>query len=273
MALTVRTDSLHDRSPYVTEDGNTYIAHPSPNVSSDESPRSQTHPYIALYNLNTKVLDLSRVWQEGGGNGGLGLDVVIRTKSIQALILSHNQLDPETIPQISSSLTKCLSLRVLDLDDCKMTHTQLKALADALEKNPPLESLSLRKIVYPVHLDENPDHLTPARIPTTLQPLFARNTRLENLVLADNNLGPTEGESLGAALQTNSSLRSLDLSSNQLGTTGGLQITQALVRNTALHTLSLRFCGLTPENASAFKAMFAVNSTLTALDLSDNPLD
>ncbi|XP_069684796.1 dynein regulatory complex subunit 5-like isoform X1 [Periplaneta americana] len=103
--------------------------------------------------------------------------------------------------------------------------------------------------------------------------LVSVHPTLKEVVLRNNAIGPIGSNGLAYALQQQGSpLDLLDLRLNHIGDTGVIDLCAALAKSRYPRELILAGCGLTEKAAIRLGQMLQQNSTLQALDVSNNHL-
>ena len=97
------------------------------------------------------------------------------------------------------------------------------------------------------------------------------NTHLTAIDLSNNAITEVGALFLSEGLRCNGTLRTINLSNNKLGGRGATLLAEALTTNATLMTLCLVNTGIDDAGGEALAAMAAKTSSLTQLDLSDNP--
>ena len=98
------------------------------------------------------------------------------------------------------------------------------------------------------------------------------NQTLENLCIANTNLGPESGIAIGKSLQTNQTLKNLKMFMNNIGSNGVVAIGNSLQTNQTLLHLNLGNNNLGPEGGIAIGNSLQTNQTLEDLHMFENHL-
>jgi Ran GTPase-activating protein (RanGAP) involved in mRNA processing and transport len=106
-----------------------------------------------------------------------------------------------------------------------------------------------------------------------LQPIFACNTSIETLNLADCKIDGAETAKLGANLQKNVCLRELYLRNCQIGDEGAAAIAQLVGEHPAMTDLELFNCGISAKGGTALGNSLKTNFRIQKLSIGENVLD
>ncbi|XP_071500649.1 uncharacterized protein [Diadema antillarum] len=156
---------------------------------------------------------------------------------------------------------------VLDLACPGINSLQLEH-APAGAKFPFTELLTKLTTVEELNLANN--QMGPQAFRVIMRAMSA-NTSLKTLSIANNKTDTDSAETVGVMLTSNQTLRSLDLSNNQLGKDFLSRcIGPAVSTNESLTCLNISSCGAT--DLKALMEGLQENSTLTSLDLSHNQI-
>ncbi|XP_069474638.1 leucine-rich repeat-containing protein 31 [Ambystoma mexicanum] len=149
-------------------------------------------------------------------------------------------------------------LRILKINNCRLTSDDIEALGESLEYIPNLEELDLS---WNGNLGGNLQRLTSN---------FQRNCKMKVLKLRDCNLTSDDGNSLATALKLMNSLETIDVSMNTSIGCSLRSIAQELKNIPCLRSLKLQMCGLTHDSMQCLSAAFQCLPELRKLDLSCN---
>jgi Ran GTPase-activating protein (RanGAP) involved in mRNA processing and transport len=159
-----------------------------------------------------------------------------KNPTLTSLDLSDNLISEDGVVEIAHALEICRTLRSLNLAKNKLSPSNvsglseagLRALGQALGKNPALESLDLS------HNSID----TSGAVHLALG--MKTNTNLQSLDLSNNSqIGDEGAKAFGELLHLNRSLMRLNLSHSGMGDQGVEAIAQALELNTSLQILNL----------------------------------
>ena len=106
-----------------------------------------------------------------------------------------------------------------------------------------------------------------------LQPIFACNTRIETLNLADCKIDGAETAKLGANLQKNVCLRELYLRNCQIGDEGAAAIARLVGEHPAMTDLELFNCGISVKGGNTLGNSLKTNFRIQKLSIGENVLD
>jgi len=134
----------------------------------------------------------------------------------------------------------------VDLSASNLPEDGLLALAEVLNTNTELTSLSLR------HNSMSDNGVR------ALADALKINTALTVLLLGFNSIGNEGARALAGALEVNSALTLLDLDSNAIGAEGASALAEALKANSALVVLTLGSNPLDGESRRAVETVLAV---------------
>ncbi|XP_076873788.1 dynein regulatory complex subunit 5 [Brachyhypopomus gauderio] len=160
---------------------------------------------------------------------------------------------------LAKALKSCRSLKVLRIHRSKVDDEKCRVLVRSLLDHPSLLELDLSH------------NLVGDRGARAIGKLLNRS-RLERLVVCDNQIRGPGAQALGHALSKNPPLVSLNLRLNRLGDEGGQAMAQALVSNQTLMNLHLGANEMTEPTATALAHALVQNSTLRNLNLACNRL-
>ena len=164
--------------------------------------------------------------------------------------------------QLSLALGGCSkALRCVRITEARIHHGQLANIVTALSMHPQLEELEI------AWMDIGID------VCTALATLIrCTTTRLQKLDIKGNDLSDEGIELLVSAMDTHNTLRELDLGYNERFTLKGWKAISSLLKrpNSNLQQLDLCQSIVGDKEALFFANALAGNSTLEALDLSDN---
>ncbi|RLN92199.1 hypothetical protein BBJ28_00024160, partial [Nothophytophthora sp. Chile5] len=180
------------------------------------------------------------------------------------------------------------TLRVLALNDTKLSDREGARLAKALEPNKSIERLSLRSnrlgqqalTTGPGRLQVDEEEIEeegekpaiPLKGGQALGAMLAANLTLQQLDVSWNLLRASGSSSIASALPMNYQLRELDMSHNAMGDTGALVLAQALRASARLRQLTLSYNGISPRGGVGLACGLAANASLLMLVLDGNPL-
>ena len=166
---------------------------------------------------------------------------------------SHVKIDCERATALSQ-LLRGTTLQELTLDDAGIGDDEVTIIAQHLQQNYTLKSLTL---------SEN-------RISHRGGVLLQQNSALKKFILSNNNIGNDGAIALAKILQFNSTLEELDISWAGISDDGARAIAQALQHNSTLKTLILSCNKVSGDGAIALATI--INSTLQELNLRWNDI-
>ena len=179
--------------------------------------------------------------------------------NLKELHLENSNLGPSATV-ILRALKEGIQLKVLDLNsnNMHMTGQVAKELANVIKNNSNLQELGLRN-----------NKLGP--FATVILRALKEATKLEVLILNDNNMTGQASEDLSNVIKNNSNLRKLDLQNNSLGPSATV-ILQALKENSQIKLLYLNGNNMTGQVAEDLANVVKTNSNLEQLCLGNNNL-
>ncbi|XP_052133307.1 NLR family CARD domain-containing protein 3-like isoform X1 [Frankliniella occidentalis] len=182
--------------------------------------------------------------------------------SVHTLDLSGNWLSDEAAYYLAELLLReNVALRRLAMRGCKLSARAAAMLAEGVELNHSLQELDLAD-------NELGDDGVKA-----MQEALAQNDELRELDLSNNNLGPAAAAALGKALRENQTIESLGLSRNNLyeDVPKGLRVLLRAIqqREKSFQHLDLAWNALNASAAVPLRA-FLVRSTVQELFLDHN---
>ena len=166
---------------------------------------------------------------------------------------SHVKIDCERATALSQ-LLRGTTLQELTLDDAGIGDDEVTIIAQHLQQNYTLKSLTL---------SEN-------RISHRGGVLLQQNSALKKFILSNNNIGNDGAIALAKILQFNSTLEELGISVAGISDDGARAIAQALQHNNTLKTLILSCNKVSGDGAIALATI--INSTLQELNLRWNDI-
>ena len=205
-----------------------------------------------------RILDLDN--NNITGRGAEDIANVIRNNTfLEELGLGSNDLKSSAIV-ILQALRKTKTLKILNLENNKMTSEVTKVLAEIIRNNSDLEWLYLSNNDFKSYADE------------VLQAL-KENSKLKALDLDSNNMTETTAESIADVIKKNPSLEQLCLADNDLKLSTNV-ILQALQENSKLKVLNLSKNNMTDVDviAKSLANVLKSNTSLEKLYLADNEL-
>ena len=104
-----------------------------------------------------------------------------------------------------------------------------------------------------------------------LSEVLPKNTHLTALDLSNNHLTEVGAHFLSDALKTNTGLKTINFSNNTIGSAGAQHLSEALKCSDTIMCLQLINTGIDDIGGQSLAAAAAESSSLTKLDLSDNP--
>lgn len=153
-------------------------------------------------------------------------EVISESQVVEELILSSNRLTLGS-EKFADALAHNKTLRVLHLDQNRISAEGIKRLAAVLKVNE-----SLQKIV----LDGN---LLSCREAKILARALMVNKTLQIVSLGANKIGDRGAQSLATSLRENKSLTAVGLRGNKIGCEGAKQLADALEKNCGIKSLFL----------------------------------
>ena len=100
----------------------------------------------------------------------------------------------------------------------------------------------------------------------------ALSNTLEELHLAENEMGEESAQHIRELLKVNTSLTTLNLQENEIGDEGTVHVAAGLLENRTLRELNLIGCGIREKGAAAISSILETNSTMTHLNVYCNNL-
>ncbi|KAJ1087851.1 hypothetical protein NDU88_001014 [Pleurodeles waltl] len=172
--------------------------------------------------------------------------------------ISWNDFVGGALKPVAIQLHHIGKLKILKMNNCRLTTDDIEALGESLDYVPYLENLDLSRngnVGGNLHL---------------LTSKFQRNCKLKVLKLTDCNLTSEDGTFLAKALGVMHNLEMLDLSMNTSLGSSLENIAQELKNIPCLRGLKLQMCGLNQDSLQFLSAAFKVLTELRKLDLSSN---
>jgi hypothetical protein len=170
---------------------------------------------------------------------------ILAGASIRTLKLRNMALDG-LLSEISSSLSKCTSLVMLDVSGSCISTDSLKILCQALSINDHLKSLTLSGCGIGSTVWQDHDLV------------LSKNSSLETLDLSNNDIdGDMVSYLTHGGLKSNKSLRTLVLSRNPIGDDGVRGLVSLLISNPSVRSLSLIDCETWGPGCSALASGLA----------------
>ena len=238
----------------------------------------------ALTTISTlKVLDLKSngLTEEAGESLA---SVIINNVALETLILDNNSLGVGAL-KIAKALQNIKSLRLLGLSNNNLPKEIVHELSTAIKSNSYLEVLTissndlrcsaiiilqaLSNITSLKGLDISNNHIGD-KSSEALASVVIDNTRVEKLLLSDNNLGDGILE-VAKALQHITSLRLLDLGKNNMPKEVSGELALAIKSNGHLEKLSLNNNNLESSAIAILQALSTI-STLKFLAINGNQI-
>ena len=102
--------------------------------------------------------------------------------------------------------------------------------------------------------------------------MSARETKLTNLDMGNNNIGHESGEHIAAYIKTDLELASLNLYMNELCDLGAIAVCKALRQNTAIQILDIGGNNILQAGAEALGDALKENHSLHTLEIGYNPI-
>jgi Ran GTPase-activating protein (RanGAP) involved in mRNA processing and transport len=220
-----------------------------------------------------KLLDLSNIGMTL--NGVAAISNVLKDNIIWYLDLSCNNLSPPSTYKFFNfyrqntqgfqlflnAVNSSTALVRLDLSSSKLSHAQIKMLAQALAENTSLEILDLAR-----------NNIANEGLKLIAQAL-SKNKTLRELNLEYNQISDKDIPSLCEALIQNKTLKELKLNGNKLGDMGAVRISQALPLF-SLSTLYLDSCGILSKGVEHIAISMRVKTaTVTHLSVTGESVD
>ncbi|XP_073495457.1 NACHT, LRR and PYD domains-containing protein 3-like isoform X3 [Phyllobates terribilis] len=208
-------------------------------------------------------------------------------KSHKTFDLSYARMSALNCTVLAFILETCRNIERLDLTSCYLDNEGLKRLAPALHN---LQNLRLARNNLPhtscIHLasviwnnpslkilDLSNNHLSGLHFIDLLRALSSPDCRIEELLLAGNEIQHTECKLLASTIMSIWSLKILDLSDNRLSGPHFGYIMEALCSSDCrMEELQLAGNGLRDTSCSQLASVIRSIRTLKKLDLSDNRL-
>ncbi|XP_064929594.1 leucine-rich repeat-containing protein 31 isoform X6 [Columba livia] len=230
-------------------------------VSEEESPSGKERFNQFMEKLgkkpNTKNLDLN--------NCALSAADVIELASLlpflpelEEISLSWNGCVGGTLKSLTVQLHHVNLLKVLRLNNCRLTAEDVTSLGEAFEVVPQLEELDLSW-----------NSSVGGKL-SLLTKKLQKGCKLKLLKITDCNLMAKDGESLDTALQHLAELRKLDISGNKEIGGGFKDATVHLASLKNLEVLDLHQCCVTEEDMTVLSQVIPLLSSLQKLNLSSN---
>ncbi|XP_078522205.1 leucine-rich repeat-containing protein 31 [Lissotriton helveticus] len=172
--------------------------------------------------------------------------------------VSWNDFVGGALKPVTIQLHHIGKLKILKMNNCRLTTDDIEALGESLDYVPNLEELDLS---WNGNIGGNLHQLTNK---------FQRNCKLKVLKLTDCNLTSEDGTFLAKALRVMHTLELLELSMNP-GIGSSLEnIAQELKNVPCLRGLKLQMCGINQDSMQFLSAAFKNLTELRKLDLSSN---
>lgn len=194
----------------------------------------------------------------------------IGREGLESLDLSQNTLDTEAVASVASFLRRpdCV-LASLFLDSADVDDDELRILADALEHNTSLKSLSLSSNFLGGFAEKLQCSSSDV---FAIEPVLKTNTTLCKLDISWNQLGKNSADAVARALPSNRALAWLSIAYNCIGDQGGMALGFALNWNSGLQYLDASHNGIRNRGGQVIAEGLRENTRLTHLDLSGNPV-
>ncbi|XP_032890347.1 NACHT, LRR and PYD domains-containing protein 3-like isoform X5 [Amblyraja radiata] len=179
--------------------------------------------------------------------------------SVETLSFSGLRMTPIGCAVLSHVISRCNTIKHLDLCSCGIQCEGLQRLGPALHK---CQRLGLRD-----------NDLGDSGVKLVSVALRNRHCQIQALWLDKVGLTDSGSEDLASALSTNHSLTELDLSDNKLGDLG-VKLVSVALRNPDCKILRLGLdkVGLTDSGAEDLASALSINPSLTQLGLGGNNL-
>lgn len=189
------------------------------------------------------------------------VEAAVRNPCLFSLDLSQTIFPPSTnsstsLAELHALLSPQFNLRKLKLRQCKLSPTELSAIASCLSQ--PNSSL--------IHLDISSSLVSPSSA-SELSTALQYNKSLSTLRMRDCSLGDAGLLALSSFLSNNTTIDHINLSSNQIGPIGAQSLAKGIERNQSIGNLNLSHNPLLPLGVLAIIDAISKNDNLRELDL------
>lgn len=208
------------------------------------------------FNSTLQSLDLSATNPLSvGALSHISMALQYRNATITCLDVSNCRLVSSAIPAVSDLISRCSSLRSLEIHSNQFESSDYVTIVEALLRNTTFCRFKF-------------DHCSVD--PEVIGKLIMESTTLTELYVMGTSI--SDMSPLGRALSTNRFLRTLGLAENEQVLTGWAQVAGSLRVNTTLERLKMPSCNLQSADGLAFASALVENRTLRHLDLCYNEM-
>ena len=220
---------------------------------------------VMIVNALKDISTLKEIWLDDNQNRSEELApaltfTITKSKLLERLLLSDNNLNDDGIIKIAHSLCKHSKLKCFNLRNNNITEEAAEALASIISSNTGLEEL---------YLANNQLQLGVIKLSTALKNISS----IKVLDLYNNNIPEEVADELSAAIRANNSLEKLRLNGNHLGSST-VKIVNALKDISTLKEIMLDGNqNRSEELAPALTSTITKSKLIEILLLSDNNLN
>ncbi|XP_061493719.1 leucine-rich repeat-containing protein 31 [Rhineura floridana] len=208
------------------------------------------HPFSKVLDLNNSALNATDIMEL--------IAIIPLLPELEEIDLSWNDFIGGTLESLTLQFKHLQELKVLRLNNCRLTAKDVAFLGEALEVIPHLETLD---VSWNTNIG--------GRLFLLVQKI-PKGHKLKTLKVTDCTLTPEDGESLAQLLNRIHSLEVLDLSINKNIGFSLKSIAQELKHVSGLKVLNLNMCGLKQDGFHCFASALQHLLELRKLDVSCN---